>query len=151
MYSPRDWRAISIMVWQSILNHQDLPLLFFDDIAHEVDIDPRHINYPLSYIMEFCERKSLPPLTAIVMNKHDYLRQERRSTSTHFRLIYFPSDEAFDALYLQQVDIVRNTDWSSIVYEPTHLTFYELRKQLLKAKHQTEKAPDLTRLVKARR
>ncbi|MFM2623673.1 hypothetical protein [Vibrio owensii] len=149
MYVPKDWRPLSICLWQHLIAHRDNERLFFHDVARDVGVSQRHLNYPLTYIMEFCERKTLPPLTAIVLNKHDYTKRRRLRPSAHFRLkhgndVYFPGDEQFDALYQQQLKQVREMNWQPITYEPSLLEYFDLKKILMETKGDNTSKPALT-------
>lgn len=159
MKSTKDWRPLSLVVWHHLIDQRDNERLFFRDVAREVGISPRHLNYPLAYIMEFCERHALPPLTGIILNKHEYARQKRCRPSAHFRLKHqgrfiFPSDAQFYALYQQQVKAVRAMDWQRIDYQPAPLTTFALKQHLMEAKQQRErggeKAISLTQLARGR-
>ncbi len=142
-----DWRSHSRRVWQHLVAHRANQQLFLHELAREVEISPRHLNYPLSYIMEFCERLSLPPLTGIVLIKQRTVRFQREYPSAHFRLkhqgqFYYPCNASFDQLYQQKLTEIRAFNWQNIHYEPTTLTTLELQRQWQEAKNQrTQEAP----------
>lgn len=144
MYSPKDWRPSSILVWLYLIEKVEKKrLLFFQDVAKDVGISQRYLNSPLSYIMEFCERETLPPLTGIVIHKHEFLRRNRAYPSAHFRIkhkgkYYFYGDESFEELYQNQLNAVKEFNWNSIVYQPSSLDYIKLNKQLLEAKKHCE-------------
>ena len=141
MKSNKNWRPLSVSVWHYLIEHRDNKSLFFHDVAREVGISLRHLNYPLAYVLEFCERQSLPPLTGIVLIKQETVRLQRECPSAHFRLkhqgqFYYPCDASFEALYQQKLAQVRRFDWQAIHYAPSSLTVFELKSQWLEAKKQ---------------
>ena len=77
MTAHKDWRSTSVKIWHYLGKNRHRFPLYFHHVAHDVGVDTRHLNSPLSYIMVFCERNQLPPLTSIIMNKHDHTRRYR--------------------------------------------------------------------------
>ena len=157
MKSTKDWRPLSEKVWKHLIDHRDNERLFFHDLAHEVGISLRHLNYPLFYIMEFCEKQSLPPLTGIVLIKQETVRFQRAYPSAHFRLkhqgqFYYPCDASFERLYLQKLAQVRRINWHNIRYTPSPLTVFTLKSQWQETKRQrapkTPRSLSLAQLAK---
>ena len=144
MYDRKDWRPASTFVWQYLTSQIPLrPFLFFREVAIDVGISQRHLNAPLSYIMEFCERASLPPLTGIILTKHEFERKNRHTPSAHFRLkhqgkFYFPGDTQFEVLYHQRIKEIQAVNWQAIAFEPAPMHYARLKKQLLEDKKQYE-------------
>ena len=152
MKSSKNWRPLSVSVWHYLIEHRDNEQLFFHDVAREVGISLCHLNYPLAYVLEFCERLSLPPLTGIVLIKQETVRLQREYPSAHFRLkhqgqFYYPCDASFEPLYQQKLAQVRRFDWQAIHYVPSLLTVFELKSQWLEAKNKSApKSPHASRL-----
>lgn len=152
MKSSKNWRPLSVSVWHYLIEHRDNEQLFFHDVAREVGISLRHLNYPLAYVLEFCERLSLPPLTGIVLIKQETVRLQREYPSAHFRLkhqgqFHYPCDASFEPLYQQKLAQVRRFDWQAIHYVPSLLTVFELKSQWLEAKNKSApKSPHASRL-----
>ncbi|EMQ2878878.1 hypothetical protein V9N52_004225 [Vibrio navarrensis] len=139
MIQNKDWRAISVLLWEYLVASKEQPLLFYSSVAQQMGIHPRHVNYPLIYILEFCERHHLPALSGLVISKDQYQNQGVRKPGSGFRIkhqdqFYFPDSFQFDEYYQRELNQIRATDWTSVRYEPCQLSHSRLKKHLSQQK-----------------
>ena len=77
---PEEYRSpeaieVAIVLMEFWLKNRDKKLLFYSDLCGMVSFrtDPRHVDRFLGDISFACKENGLPPLSAIVVNKEDFI------------------------------------------------------------------------------
>lgn len=131
----KDWRKVSKAAWQFLVENRHCEILYYEDVAAHVGTNSRNVHRALAYILEFCERYSLPPLTGLVINKTMHRHQNRRMPGGGFRIhhisnFYYPESTGFESLYLQALKEIERIEWENVQYQPKQSSYLELKRYL---------------------
>lgn len=131
----KDWCKVSKAAWQFLVDNRHREILYYEDVAEHVGTNSRNVHRALAYILEFCERYSLPPLTGLVINKTLHREQNRHIPGCGFRIhhantFYYPESIGFEALYLQALEDIKQIHWGNIHYYPKQNNYLELKRYL---------------------
>lgn len=142
----KDWGRVSGEAWKYLLNNRNSQILYYEDVAAHVGTNSRNVHRALAYIMEFCERNRLPPITGLVINKTVHRHQNRLMPGGGFRIhhadkFYYPESNGFEALYNQTLEDIKQVNWESIHYHPRLSNYLELKQYLHTQKHEKGKIP----------
>ncbi|APC90655.1 hypothetical protein DLH98_25150 [Vibrio parahaemolyticus] len=142
----KDWRRVSKKAWQFLMKNRHCQILYYEDVAAYVGTNSRNVHRALAYILEFCERHRLPPLTGLVINKTVHRHQNRRMPGGGFRIhnannFYYPESIGFEALYQQALEDIKQIDWENVHYHPKQSDYLELKQYLCAQKQEKGKVP----------
>ena len=137
----KDWRKASTQAWRFLLMNRHKPVLYYEDVAAYVGTNPRNVHRALAYILEFCERHHLPPLTGLVVSKTVHRHQHQSRPGGGFRIRhaehhYYPESVGFPLLYQQALEGIKQAEWERIAYQPKHCDYLALKRYLHAQKQQ---------------
>lgn len=142
----KDWRKASTQAWRFLLMNRHKPVLYYEDVAAYVGTNPRNVHRALAYILEFCERHHLPPLTGLVVSKTVHRHQHQCLPGGGFRILhaghyYYPESVGFTSLYQKALADIHRVYWESIQYQPKQSDYLKLKRYLHVQRDEKGKAP----------